>query len=484
MSVLLGVIYRTTIWVATPSMIGMDPDKYAVSILAVSNGGIDVLSGGFYANLPLFHTLFTVVFEITGVGPSTALQAPMAILYSTLPVLVTASLAKSLFGVRSSKIGAILASGGSATILYSSLTIPQSHMLLIWYTFVLLLLSTWKRSQGYTFVFLLLIVSMAGTHKLGAGIPFVFILSTIAFLYVLKNKIISFKTERQYIVYLLISGVVFAIQMLYITEWAKAIGMKIKDVFTKTPETTVTVTAASSVGSFPQLFLEHGSWITLLFIGAIAWLGILYTHDSEKVQSLLSVVAVSAFFVVMAIATPFSMSVERAIAIGEPFLIILIVGGLVTFSKRSVGYRYLTPMIVILLLSVQLGTAGAVPDHPAEIQEYLSKDEVEAREWANTHVRSNIYSQYFIAQEIIEYDGPRATFKTGTGGGFAKGWFPLSEFLVTNNLSKVDGCVALRQNQTLVRYNGLFKLNYDPVVQLESSGRTKVYSNEGMSIYC
>jgi hypothetical protein len=463
-------------------MIGMDPDKYAVGILAVSKRGPEVLSGGFYGNLPLFYIYFSSVMEITGLDPDIALQLSMTILYSAVPVLTVAFISKRLFSDQAVKIGSVIATAGGATILYSSLTIPQSHMILIWYLIAGLVIINKVSDWKYVGLFVLLSVATTGIHKLGALLPLagvggILIMAVINQLRGSRNT-----TQRTVLTYVMVLTLFLTIQMVYITEWAKAIGLKLRYIFISEIDQTVTVTAATEVSGITHLLLEHGSWIVLLLFAGTAWLWWAVSQSNKRLYPLLGVTAVSAAFIIFAVATPFSMSVERAIAIGEPFFVILIVGGITAVGRTriSVGAK----MIVAMLLIAQLGTAAAVPDHPSEIREYLNDEEVDARDWANKHVEADLYGQYFVAQEIVDYDGSQATFKTGAGGGFADGWAPISRYLVTNDIESVDGCIFLRTNQNRVRYVGLYTLDYDPLNQLDYSKRHKLYSSAGVSTYC
>ncbi|QCW05073.1 hypothetical protein [Natrinema pallidum] len=482
-SIVAGLIYRATIWIATPSMIGMDPDKYAVAISVISDEGVGAISDlGFYGITPIYHLFNVLVMDVSGLSPATALQFTSVLLYAIVPVIIVAHLARRLSGERAAKLGSVLATAGAASIVYATLTIPQGVMQILWYI-VATILITAHRDSARTVVLVTLVGIMAGLHKLGALLA----LGSVAAIAAI-NPIGAIRDDRVFVPqnlvhYLLIAGLVFTLQMVWLTGWIKGVVFKLTYfVAGSTVQSNIEASAATRTGGLDIVIFEHGSWIVLLLAAGIAGSWILYTRKDRQTAGLLGVSGVSALLIAGAVASPFSLSLQRAIGIGEPFFIILAVIGAVALSRRT--NRSVAPAIVGLLLITQLASTGAVPDHPAEVQEYLTDDEVEAKQWANTHLDQEIYGHYFVAQEITEFDGERATYKTGKGGGFPKGWSPASEYLVTGNLSGADGCFFLRKGQDRVRYNGLYRLNYNPITRLKESDRTKVFENSDAVVYC
>lgn len=483
-SIVAGLLYRLTVLATAPSMIGMDPDKYAVAISLVSDEGVSVISGlGFYGSTPVYHLFHVTILEITNLDPATTLQLSAVVLYSTIPVAVAAYLAVRISGPEAAKLGSILAVSGSASIIYSFLTIPQGLMVIVWYLFAATLITN-RNNSGRAALLILFIIIMAGLHKLGAILALGAIVSVISVIIIdiLREK--RQKVPNELVSYTLIAGLVFSIQMVWLTAWIKGVVSKFLYILgfeTVTPS-PIETPAATKIGGLDIVFFEHGAWISLLIAAGVAGAWLLYIRTDYESVGLLGIAGVSALAIVMAAATSFSLSLERAIALGEPFFIILIAVGVVSLSKRS--NLPLAPAIMSLLIVTQLASAGAVPDHPTEIQEHLTTDEIEAKQWANTHIDQPIYGHYFVAQEITDFDGERATYRTGEGGGFPVGWTPATEFLITGNLSTTDGCFFLRKGQNKVRYNGLYRLDYDPVQQLEGSNRTKVMDNSDVAIYC
>lgn len=482
-SIIAGFLYRSTIWISTLSMIGMDPDKYAVAIQAVSEGGIKSISIlGFYGSLPVFHVLHAVLLEVTGLSPATVLQLVATLLFSTVPVFTVAYLGREVSGDRAGKSGAILAASGTASTVYATLTIPQGTMLILWY-FVGSILILGGREPLRTLALVLLIALMAGLHKLGALLALGAIVAVAAVNFIGAVRDDRVLLPQNLLHYVLIAGLIFALQMVWLTEWVKGIALKISLLFTTNPaETVEPPAAATKIGGLDILLLEHGSWIVLLLGAAVVGVWFVFSRTDRQTAGLVGIVGLSAVIIGAAVTTPFSLSVQRAIGIGEPFFILLIVIGAVVASKRT--DRRVAPMVVGLLLITQLGTAGAVPDHPLEVRDYLTESEVEAKEWANAHMDQEIYGNYFVSQEIIDYDGGRATFITGEGGGFPDGWSPASRYLAGGNLTAADGCFFLRKSQQKVRYNGLYRLDYNPVSWLSRSNRTLVFQNSNVVIYC
>ncbi len=461
----------------------MDPDKYAVAISVVSDEGIGAISDlGFYGSTPIYHIIHVIVMDVSGLSPATTLQLTSTVLYAIVPVVTVAHLTTVLSGHRAAKLGSILAAAGGSTIVYSTLTIPQSTMLILWYL-VASILIIGQHNLLRTLLLVIFLAIMAGLHKLGALLPLggITAIAVIYLIGIIRDS--RALTMRHLGHYFLISGLIFGVQMVWLTAWIKGtIAKLIYIVSGSTIEPTVDTPAATTIDGLDSLIFEHGSWMVLMLAAGIAGIWLFYTQSDRKTAGLLGIVGTSTLIIIGAIASPFSLSVERAIGIGEPFFIILAVIGAVILSKQT--NRSVAPVIVALLLITQLVGAGAVPDHPVEVQEYLTDDEVNAKQWANAHLDQEIYGNYFIAQEITDFEGERATHKTGEGGGFPEGWSPASEYLVTGNLSGADGCFFLRKGQDKVQYNGLHQLTYDPITRLEHSNRSAVFENSDVVIYC
>ncbi|WP_455449623.1 hypothetical protein [Natrinema thermotolerans] len=482
-SIVAGLVYRTTIWVATPSMIGMDPDKYAVAISAVSDRGIGAISDlGFYSSAPIYHLINVIVMEVPGLGPAITLQLTSTVLYAIVPVVTVAHLTTILSGHRAAKLGSILAAAGGSSIIYSTLTIPQSAMLILWYL-VAIILIIGQHNLVRTLLLFFFLVIMAGLHKLGVLLPLggITAIAVIHFTSIIRDG--RALTMRHLSHWFLISGLIFGLQMVWLTAWIKGIIAKVVYVVSGiTIESTVDTPAATTIDGLDIIFFEHGFWIVLMVAAGITGVWLFYTQTDRKIAGLLGISGTSALVIIGAVASPYSLSLERAIGIGEPFFIILAVMGAVILSKRT--NSSVAPVIVALLLVMQLAGASAVPDHPVEVQEYLSDDEIEAKQWANANLDQEIYGNYFVAQEIVNFEGERATYKPGAGGGFPEGWSPASEYLVTGNLSAAEGCFFLRKGENRVQYNGLHQLTYDPIQRLENSNRSNIFENANIVIYC
>ncbi|WP_157078484.1 hypothetical protein [Halalkalicoccus paucihalophilus] len=481
-AIIAGMIYRTMIWITTPSMVGMDPDKYAVAISVISDEGIVAISDlGFYGSTQIYHIFNLIMMIVLGSKPEVALQMSTTVFFSVIPVATVGYLAKMLSGDQAAKLGCVLASAGAASITYATLTIPQGTMVILWYLISIILIND-KNDSRYTILLVIFITIMSGLHKLGALLALGAI-SSIAVLKIINTaRNGQVQLPAQFGRYAVIAGLIFSIQMVWVTAWIKGVIVKILYIVGRgPPEITTETPAAAKIGGLNVIF-EHGSWIVLVLLAGITGLWLISKRTDYQTTGILGISGLSVLLIIGAATTPFSLSIQRAIGIAEPFVIVLAVVGIVALSKRT--NRSIAPIFVGLLLITQLGSAGAVPDHPTEIREYLTNSEIDAKEWANTHIDQEIYAHYFVAQEIIDYDNERATYKTGEGGGFSKGWSPVSEYLVTGSLENADGCVLLRKDQSFIRYDSLYELSYDPFVQLNRSNRTKVFENSNTSIYC
>ncbi|WP_152423363.1 hypothetical protein [Haloterrigena salina] len=461
----------------------MDPDKYAVAISRVSDNGIGAISDlGFYGTTPIYHLFHTVVMDISGLGPATTLQITSTIFFALVPVVIVSYLAAMLSGDRAAKLGCILASAGAASIIYATLTIPQGLMLLLWYLVAVILIVD-RHHKMSSALLVILIALMASLHKIGAILALggVVGVAVVNFINAMRDNRVLL--PRYLYRYAIIAGLIFMVQMIWLTTWIKAITLKLTYIITGASiDTTIEAPAATKIGGLNYLFFEHSSWILLLFAAGVSGVWLLYTRRDRQTAGLLGISGLAALIICFAVATPFSLSIQRAIGIGEPFLIILAVIGAISLSKRT--DKSIAPIVIGILIITQLIGAGVVPDHPTEVNEHLTDEEIEAKDWANKHLDQRIYGHYFVAQEITDFEGERATYKTGAGGGFPSGWSPASKYLVSGNLSEADGCFFLRKGQDRVRYNGLYRLKYDPITRLNESSRALVFENTDVVIYC
>lgn len=494
-SIVAALLYRGTIWLATPSMIGQDPDVYAAAVYRVSTyGGLQAIPEMiFYKKIPLFITFNAAFSNITGVSADTAIQFTAVVLFSAVPVLVVAQIL-SMFEVLSVvKTGSILAAGLNSSMVFAALPIPNGLMIILWFVSAMLIIAKGVSSKRvYVFV-VFLIFSMALIHKLGAIVPFMALslLAVLQYLQSLRGG--NQESIKPTIQLILITFVILSLQMFWLTDWGQVLLTKLELLFIGQPAFStpgpqlegLEVTRQPLVDS---ILFERAHWVVSIGLAGLMSLWMLYTRCDRRTTALVAMAGAGVVFMFLAMASPFSLSGRRAIPLGEIFFVTIIVLGVgllgQRFGRTQFGFRTFFSIVVIILLVSQLAVSPATPDHPKKIQDYLSEPEISAKQYGNEQIPGDVYAPYFVANEQIVTSSPNARYVPGSSGEQIKGWRTLDIYMLNGSVARDDRCVLWRDELRYARFGDIWILEYNPEKRLAKSGKNLLYSNPDARIYC
>jgi len=488
----LAVAYRLRIFLFPASMIGQDPDAYAIQIARVMEAGeTSVITFGFYGQAPLH------ILEGTITGLITALSAPAAsVVYPitggiAIP-LIAASLAHRL---RPDVPEATVLASGMVSILgysvhYSYWPIAQS-------TGVLFLLFTVASIFAYASVgdkrwLILGILTMLGavyTHKLSA------VATTLSVTGAVLLGIVHPATRRGEGVKRLATGAFWitalltAVQLLFVTGFIQTIVSQLYE--PSVPGSPGSSPASTLLAIDPYTFTDRMfalSYVILMgLISGLVWLSTCWrtVRNRGPPRDILFVGFVSSLAALVIVLYRSEVSPVRTIFYVEVLVAVLIaVGGYliivesVDSSRPFARYAAIASILVLVVSAGVSPTAG--PDWDTLNRNYLTAEEVEAKEWGHDKVSRTIITDQYYASETIPSrissirsdEGPRpAQFD------YPPGYYIYAEFL--NNESRV---IAHRSCLDILRTSiGPMKLTYDPSSIFDSS-HNKVY-NSGCVYY-
>ena len=484
-AVLVGIWYRLTVVVATPSMIGYDPDSHAIAIIRINEtGSLSAISELIYQNLPLFFTFHSATTTLTGVSSDISLNFVTALLYALIPVLLVATILGRISDTETVKLGSILASGCGIFLVYSTLPITQGFMTLLWFVFLGTLFDL--DNDGIFGIAAVLLVLLPVAHKLGGLLPVVMLSSVTVFVSFQSWRRNEFAIPTRYVVLTGLAVIMLLIQSFVLTDFGTTILTRATQTATNTATPVGGLTDQSTTalveptGGILTILYEHISWLTLISMAGFSGMWLLYAHTDSDTAVILPVALVSFAFVLLAVTSAFSLAGIRARILGAPIFVVLTA---IAVSKL-VGNERRPPLgtfVVIVLLATQLGAAGATPDHPTENVKYLSEPEIDARDHVNRYVDETSYAPSYLSQETTNYTRPGATYITGDRAT-DEGWAKLDVYLLFDQLPE-EGCIVWRKDQRYLRFTTLFRLVGDPT-PIFAENRSRIYENRDVVVYC
>lgn len=187
--ILFAVFYRVWIFKFPGSLLGVDPDTFALWIRGiVQEGSIERINNDFYQRIPLFSLLVAVASLVQGTAVSESLLL-YPIVIGVLAPLISTLLYRRLASTPSARVSIVVAALGTAattSTTYAYISIPQSlaSMLYLVLTYVMIRYVGTPR-RAYQGLSLLLIVALAYTHKLP---PFLVVGAIIVFILMVHGR--------------------------------------------------------------------------------------------------------------------------------------------------------------------------------------------------------------------------------------------------------------------------------------------------------
>lgn len=485
-AIISGVGYRATVAVATPSLIGGDPDNHVVAILRINEmGTISAISPLIYENIPLFFIYHSVTAQLTGVHPEVSLSLVALVLYTVIPVLAVASILRRVSETNTVKMGIILTTAGSIFLSFSELPITQAFMTLFWFV---LMITLFDLEDDVRFVLsCVLIFFMTLSHKLGPLLPLLLSSCIVVFSLFQSWRRNEFSIPRRAIGLVGFSSVMFVFQGFFLTGYGQVVIQKFTVFSTQSSSPGLDLQSDLTIVSFVEpktgitpLLFEHASWVVLIPLAGLCGAWLLYAKTDDQSTKILAIALTSVLFVVVAITSKFTLAGIRARILGGPIYMVLVAIGV----SRLIGQGERPPIgtaVILLLLVTQLGAAGAAPDHPAENREYLSEPEIDGKEHANTYIDSTRYAPAIVAREPGDFSRPGLTHRTGAAHNH-EGWQKVDIYVLFDELPE-EGCIVWRKDLRYLRVGELWRITGDPTPIFEED-RSRVYENRDMVIYC
>ena len=486
----LAVAYRLRIFLFPASMIGQDPDTYAIQIARVVEAGeTSVITFGFYKQAPL-HTL-----EGTITGLITALPAPVAsVVYPisggiAIP-LVAASLA---YRLRPDTPETTVLVTGVVSVLgygtrFSYWPVAQSTGVLF-LLFTLASIFAYANAGGKRWLILGILTTLGAvyTHKLSA------VATTLSVTGAMLLGIVHPATRRSNEVKRLVTGafliiaLLTAVQLLFLTGFIRAIVFQL-----------YRPSISSIPPSNPRLAIDPYTLTDRIFalsyvilmglISGLVWLGLCWqtVRNRGPPRDILFLGFIFPLAALVIALYPAGVNPVRTIFYVEVLLAVLIaVGGCWVVVESADSFRPFARYAAVAGILVLVVSAGmsptAGPDWDTLNRNYLTAEEVEAKEWGHDKVSRTIVTDQYYASETV----PSRISSIGSGGesGSAQFDYPLGYYIYAKFLNGESRMIAHRGCLDILRTSiGPMKLAYEPS-NIFDSRHSKIYNSGCVHYY-
>ncbi|WP_152420541.1 hypothetical protein [Halococcus thailandensis] len=499
----IAVFYRAYTFVFPASMIGIDPDGYAVWInQLVASGSIEAMNVGFYAKASFFPLLNGLSAIISGLPVRTAMII-IPLLAGILIPLSVYLLSRYITHEKATEVGiaaSLIATVAAQGVHHSFWPISQSLATLFLCLFVVVSVrSISGPSHRYRFslLFVVFLLSMALTHKLPMLVTIMFAGMFIV-LTLLSRTVATQLGQKQrggYNVWMLF-GMIFMmafIQWSYISNYLSSVVAKLIALFgsesASVSATLLQPTAAvSPFSEIVGILLRNLHALALLVPGAVAWLILVYTNRSKRfvqVQVLQAVTAGLFLLFPVAIVVPSEFNYSRVTLFIEPFLAVLIAAAFIDQSGRSrkLLARAWSMMVISILMFVvvtQPITVEAAPDFPGSPRMYLTSEEVAAKEFGHQHMDNSATDPYYAGEQPFPDQHVTASGVLDTTR--ENRYTSLNSALYNATLLSDCPPDILYRQIDVYRFQGPWRLTWDPKSVLDTH-YNRIYTNHGAKHY-
>jgi len=486
----LAVAYRLRIFLFPASMIGVDPDTYAIQIARVMEAGeTSAITFGFYGQAPLH------ILEGTITGLIAALPAPAAsVIYSIAGGIAIPLIAASLAHRLRPNVpeAAVLASGMVSILGY---TVQYSYWPIAQSTGVLFLLFTVASIFAYASAgdkrwLTLGILAMLGTmytHKLSAVATTLSVTGAVLLGIMHPATRRSKEVKRLATGAFLIIALLTAVQLLFITGFIRVIifqlyGPSVPDSSPPNPGLAI------DPYTFTNRIFALSYIILMALISGLTWLSLCWrtVQNQGPSRDILFLGFVSPLAALVIALYPAGVNPVRTIFYVEVLLAVLIAVGGYRAATNSVGSsrplaRYAAIVgIFALLISAGVSPAAA-PDWDTLNRNYLTTEEVEAKEWGYQRVPGAIAADQYYASE-----SPPARIQrreSNSDISFSKFESRTSMYLNNSFRQTQPPIVVYRDCIEIYRSGfGVWKLTYDPELVLNHT-YNQVYDSGCVSYF-
>lgn len=488
---LLSICFRLFTFDFPASLIGRDPDRYAMNIhLLTSSATLDSLSIYVYQNIPGFLLMGSIYQQMSGLDATSAMVVFPFIIGLSTPILVLA-LTRSIFSEPKIQLFSIFIGSISSISLWLSFwPIPQSLATIHWIAALLALFMILNRYSARKFVvFALVSLAAVYTHML----PTLFLVLIIT-LYLGISKIHTFGTISNHLmsntsvlwIISLLLGVIIFIQWSVITNYIIPVVGKLSialgtDQILIQPDRPTPSNAVQPYRGWAGILIRRGHAFVLLGLSGLGWLVTAKRRPKTSTQLfLLSATSLIVIIVATAVINPFVISPLRGLLLGESLFSILIAVLLFSVTQEQMSHdkirKATVSLLIILLIGSQLVAPIVNPDHPASSRKYLDKEEVAGKEFGNVYATSPIITDGYL-------DSERISFEINSGYRATPAYRSDDEKFLNGVLFYGDHQYFLLRSQVKIYdlEGGIWSLTYSPRAELQMNN--KIYSNDGTILY-
>lgn len=486
----LAVAYRLRIFLFPASMIGIDPDTYAIQIARITEAGeTSTIAFGFYGQAPLHFLKGTITGLITTL-PAPAASVVYPIAGGVVIPLIAASVAHRL---RPNVPEATVLATGVVSVLgysvqFSYWPVAQSTGVLF-LLFVVVSIFTYASAGDKRWLILgiLMMLGAVYTHKLSAVATMLSVAGATLLGIVHPATRRSEEVKRLATGAFLIIALLTAVQLLFVTGFIRVIvfqlyGPSVPDSSLPNPRLAID----------PYTFTDRMfalSYVILMgLISGLTWLGLCWrtVQNQGPSRDILFLGFVSPLAALVIALYPAGVNPVRTIFYVEVLLVVLIaIGGYRATTESAGSSRPLARYAAIVGIFTLLISAGvspaAAPDWDTLNRNYLTAEEVEAKEWGYERVPETIAADRYYASE----SPPARIQKRESNSGIDFSKFESQTNIYINNNFREDQPPVIVYRDCIEIYRsgfGVWKLTYDPESVLDYS-YNRVYNSGCVSYF-
>lgn len=488
--VMMSVFIRVYIFAFPDSLIGMDPDSYAVWIRQILlDGSVEAMNLNFYENAPFFHVFGGSFSLISGLNVPDSLVIYPLVTGLLYPIIVFI-LAEKIGGVRIALVSSVLASVAATSVHFAFWPIAQSLAFLLWIIFILALVKYVETFSRFLFIIIIsMVIGMAFTHKLPVLVSFFTMAGLTTLLYITDFETRIFQNfNANYLTFgvslVLISGLLLYLQWIHITDFIDTVinrgtqALYYSELNISAPLGFPTA-AYEPMAGLKGIILRNMHAFTLIPIGGVSWLYLFYKkRHNNKVLVLLAGAAISVLLIVIGLFNPERIRPLRSFFFAELILVVIIPTFLTKKDlNKIIKYGFLI-LIFIIIVSQAFSTL-AVPAYPNSPRYYLTTAEIEGKEFGHNFVYGTIHTDYYYDTEFI----PSQVQFAARYRDYHKYRTLDRALLYHNNSLNGYDYISYRTNVDVYRTPiGLWRLTWNPEEMLKVN-YNRIYSNPDVSVF-
>lgn len=486
----ISVLYRVRVFMFPSSLIGADPDSYALWMAQlIQHGRIDFLPLGFYSDAPTHLLVGSTTALVTGLDTA-AVQILFPILSGIiipLYVLIFSSRIRAAsYTTGLLAVGGISVSGYMLDLSYWPIAQTTGVIFSI-LTILLVFIYVMDADYRWLFIGVMTMFVSIYTHKLSAIITVVIVGGAALFVWIHPQIQNTELTRRLTFSIIPLLSLFVALQIFYLTDLAYRIYGYVIGIRGSTGiATSAYLESSISYTIIDRIYADMLYPILLATLSGFVW--ILWSIQTLRSSSPLRDVffiglsAASAGFVVILYFSPVSLG--RIIVQAEPILYVLLAVGLYiisnNFTTEFAALQYLSVLFILFILVSGITPLGAV-DYDSDSRLYLTENEVSAKLWGYHNIPQAVAADNYYATEL-----PPSLISSIASGERQRKYIDHSSTFLNNSFSQLHSKpVVIRTCIDVYRspHTGAgWKLKYRPSV-VNDRINSKTYNSGCVSFY-